>query len=58
MPAIDYAFEEGNPAGIKNILKHKGICQDVLRLPLVPVSDRLSQKIGVYIKEQAPKAVV
>ena len=46
---IDYAFEEGNPAGIKNILKHKQICDDRVRLPLVPVSDELSIKIKSFL---------
>ena len=49
IPLIDYAFEEGNPAGIKNILKHKQICDDGVRLPLVPVSDELSNKIKSFL---------
>ncbi len=52
MPIIDYAFKEGNPAGIKNILKIKGICGDHLRLPLLPVSKMLSDKITEFILEQ------
>ena len=31
-------FVEGNPAGVKSALKALGICDDYLRLPLVPVS--------------------
>lgn len=50
LPVLDYAFEEGNPAGIKNILKKKGICDDYLRLPLVPVSNDLSDKIEEFVK--------
>jgi len=49
MPAIDYAFEEGNPAGIKAILSKLGICGDTLRLPLVNVSDQLQAKINAFI---------
>lgn len=48
-PAIDYAFAEGNPAGIKAIFKKKGICGDTLRLPLVGVSDGLRQKIDEFV---------
>ncbi|WP_299188943.1 4-hydroxy-tetrahydrodipicolinate synthase [uncultured Aquimarina sp.] len=50
LPILDYAFEEGNPAGIKNILKNKGICGDHLRLPLIPVSKNLADRIDNYIK--------
>ncbi|TPN82105.1 4-hydroxy-tetrahydrodipicolinate synthase [Aquimarina algicola] len=50
LPVIDYAFEEGNPAGIKNILKAKNVCDDSVRLPLVSVSDSLSNKIKNFVK--------
>ncbi|TZF84838.1 4-hydroxy-tetrahydrodipicolinate synthase [Pedobacter sp. BS3] len=39
-------FVEGNPAGVKNVLKHLNICPDNLRLPLVSVSENTSKKIG------------
>jgi 4-hydroxy-tetrahydrodipicolinate synthase len=39
-------FEEGNPAGIKSLLSHKGLCKNVLRLPLCPVSNTLAQKLS------------
>jgi 4-hydroxy-tetrahydrodipicolinate synthase len=38
-------FAEGNPAGAKAALKHFGVCDDHLRLPLVKVSDSLRQQI-------------
>lgn len=38
-------FAEGNPAGVKAALRHFGICEDHLRLPLVPVSEILRQAI-------------
>lgn len=38
-------FMEGNPGGIKSAMKHLGICGDSLRLPLVNVSGRVSDKI-------------
>ncbi len=38
-------YLEGNPAGIKSLLSHKGICKVYTRLPLVPVSENLSGKI-------------
>lgn len=38
-------FAEGNPAGAKAALKHFGVCEDHLRLPLVKVSDSLREQI-------------
>ena len=38
-------FTEGNPAGVKSALKHFGVCEDHLRLPLVKVSQSLRQQI-------------
>jgi 4-hydroxy-tetrahydrodipicolinate synthase len=40
-------FAEGSPAGVKNALKHLGICGDTVRLPLVKVSSNLSEKIAL-----------
>ncbi|MEH3115440.1 4-hydroxy-tetrahydrodipicolinate synthase [Pedobacter terrae] len=39
------AFAEGNPAGIKAALKHLGICDDTVRLPLVKASSSLEKLI-------------
>ncbi|TKC08665.1 4-hydroxy-tetrahydrodipicolinate synthase [Pedobacter frigoris] len=38
-------FAEGNPAGVKAALKHFGVCDDHLRLPLVKVSPALREAI-------------
>lgn len=38
-------FAEGNPCGIKAVLAEKGIVKNYLRLPLVPASEGLIQKI-------------
>jgi 4-hydroxy-tetrahydrodipicolinate synthase len=38
-------FVEGNPAGVKCMLHLKGMIRNILRLPLVPVSEHLSQQI-------------
>jgi 4-hydroxy-tetrahydrodipicolinate synthase len=42
---IDLLFIEGNPAGIKALLNNMDICQNYLRLPLVPVSRATNVKI-------------
>ncbi|CAN5911204.1 4-hydroxy-tetrahydrodipicolinate synthase [soil metagenome] len=39
-------YEESNPVGIKTVLDLKGICQDHVRLPLVPASDSLRERIA------------
>lgn len=38
-------FLEGNPAGVKEALNQRGICQTYLRLPLMNVSETLSKAI-------------
>ena len=45
MNLTDLIFQEGNPAGIKAILNHKGICETQVRLPLTKVSDKLYNNI-------------
>ena len=42
---VEYIFEEGNPSGIKSMLKTLDICGDTVRLPLVSASNSLSRKI-------------
>ena len=42
---IRLLFAEGNPVGIKAVLAQKGIIQNYLRLPLVPASQELQEKI-------------
>ena len=42
---MELFFAEGSPAGVKAALNILGICENVLRLPLVPVSDGLYKKI-------------
>jgi len=44
-------FVEGSPAGAKTALKHLGLCQDALRLPLVQVSSATAEKIAAELKE-------
>jgi 4-hydroxy-tetrahydrodipicolinate synthase len=47
---IDMIFEQGNPAGIKEIFKILGLSRNTLRLPLVPVDSDLSSRINVFCK--------
>ena len=39
------AFAEGNPAGVKCMMHYRGMCSNVLRLPLVPVSEKTNKAI-------------
>ena len=45
MPLIKLIFKENNPAGIKAVLNLMGLCNDVVRLPLVPASNLLRLEI-------------
>ncbi len=49
MNSIDYIFEEGNPSGIKALLKKLGICEPYVRLPLVEATTELQEKISTFI---------
>lgn len=50
-PSIDMIFAEGNPGGIKSLLKAKNSCEAVVRLPLVKVSDKLQQEIQTFVEQ-------
>ena len=38
-------FADGNPAGIKCLMSHMGLCQNVLRLPLVTANEKVENDI-------------
>lgn len=50
IPVTEYAFDEGNPVGIKAILEAQNVCKAHVRLPLVEASNDLKQNIAAYIK--------
>jgi 4-hydroxy-tetrahydrodipicolinate synthase len=45
----DLLFAENNPAGVKAFLAETGIIQNVLRLPLVPLSESIHQQVRAYL---------
>jgi 4-hydroxy-tetrahydrodipicolinate synthase len=49
--SIDLIFEEGNPAGIKEVFKLLGIAENYVRLPLVSASAGLSAKLASNISK-------
>lgn len=48
---IDLLFTEGNPAGVKAMLNIMNLCQNILRLPLVPVTKPTYNRIQKAIEE-------
>lgn len=51
MEMIELLFVDSNPSGVKAMLYEMGICQNNLRLPLVPVSKPVLEKIQKAMKE-------
>lgn len=47
---IRLLFTEGNPGGVKEALVFRGICNNHMRLPLIPVSNGLKEKICSEMK--------
>ncbi|MCW2120055.1 4-hydroxy-tetrahydrodipicolinate synthase [Flavobacterium sp. 7A] len=48
---IDMIFEQGNPAGIKQVFKAQGIAENCVRLPLVPVDESLASRIDSFVAQ-------
>ncbi|MBG6062101.1 4-hydroxy-tetrahydrodipicolinate synthase [Flavobacterium sp. CG_9.1] len=48
---IDMIFEQGNPAGIKQVFLSQGISENTVRLPLVKVDDELASRIDQFVKK-------
>lgn len=47
--SIDLIFAEGNPSGIKSMLKSFEISETFVRLPLVSATQELQQKINTFV---------
>lgn len=47
--AVDALFAEGNPTGVKTALALRGMLENRLRLPLVPGSEALSERLRMLI---------
>lgn len=48
--SIDMIFEQGNPAGIKQIFQALGIADNTVRLPLVSADDSLANRLNEFVK--------
>jgi len=51
MDSIDMIFEQGNPAGIKEVFKVLGLCENTVRLPLVNVNEDLAARLEGFVKK-------
>jgi 4-hydroxy-tetrahydrodipicolinate synthase len=50
-------FAENNPAGVKAFLSELGLIENVTRLPVVPLSEDLHNKVKVYLETELKLAV-
>jgi 4-hydroxy-tetrahydrodipicolinate synthase len=51
MEMIDLLFADGSPAGIKAIMSNMSLCQNTLRLPLVPVNRSIATRIAKAMEQ-------
>lgn len=49
--SIDMIFEQGNPAGIKEVFKSLGLSENTVRLPLVNVNEDLAERLDQFTKK-------
>ena len=52
VPLTIDCFKEGSPAGVKAIMAAQNMVENVLRLPLVPVSEKLQKEIDLLVASQ------
>ncbi len=50
LPAFHYMFAENNPAGVKAFMARAALIEESLRLPVVPVSERLGGQISAFME--------
>ncbi len=53
--SIDMIFEQGNPGGIKEVLKSLGLSGNTVRLPLVNVDADLASRIALFVDQMENK---
>ena len=49
--SIDMIFEQGNPAGIKEIFSLLGLSENTVRLPLVNVNEDLANRLAAFVSK-------
>lgn len=50
LEGLDLMFVEGNPSGVKCVLHELGLCENILRLPMLPVSYHTQERIRKFLK--------
>jgi 4-hydroxy-tetrahydrodipicolinate synthase len=55
--AYELMFAENNPAGVKAFLSELGLIENVTRLPVVPLSEDLHNKVKLYLETELKLAV-
>jgi 4-hydroxy-tetrahydrodipicolinate synthase len=55
--AYELMFAENNPAGVKAFLTELGVIENVTRLPVVPLSKGLYDKVKAYLEKDLKLAV-
>jgi 4-hydroxy-tetrahydrodipicolinate synthase len=50
-PIVEDLFAEGNPPGVKAAMHSAGMCENQVRLPLVPVSEKLYSSLAEKTKK-------
>ena len=51
LDAYDLMFAENNPAGVKAFMYEQGLIKNTVRLPVVPLSERLHVNVKTYLKK-------
>ncbi|MEN9684988.1 MAG: hypothetical protein RLZZ28_774 [Bacteroidota bacterium] len=51
LDAYDLMFCENNPAGVKAFMYEQGLLENIVRLPVVPLSNSVHQQIKTYLKK-------
>lgn len=54
MLAYDLMFAENNPAGVKAFMYEQGLLQNILRLPVCPLSENLHKRVKNYLVNYQP----
>ena len=52
LPLMEGNFVESSPAPCKFVMKEMGLCEENLRLPLVPVTEQTRKKLREIVKDQ------
>jgi 4-hydroxy-tetrahydrodipicolinate synthase len=50
LEAYDLLFVENNPAGVKGFLYEQGLIENILRLPVMPLSKGVQEKVRNFLK--------